>query len=159
MRKQIIGKPADQGGGAQDRDWLDLEALARVELSSENPSHPIEGAIRADPDSSGWRAADAGVQTLRLLFDNPTRVRHIQLLFRETGNPRTQEFVLHWRSGASAGVREIVRQQYHFSPPDSTEELEQYDVELDDLTELELTIIPEISGGPLQASLAQFRIA
>jgi hypothetical protein len=158
MRKQIVGKPGDRDAVPQRKDWLDLDALARVELTSEDPSHPFEAAIRADPES-GWRAADAGAQTLRLLFDKPTRVRHIQLLFRETGNRRTQEFVLHWRSGEDTGVREIVRQQYHFSPPDTTEELEQYDVELDGLTELELTIIPDISGGPAQASLAHFRIA
>ena len=66
---------------------------------------------------------------------------------------------MHWRSDADAGMRETLRQQDHFSPPDTTKEREQYDVELDDLTELELTIVPDISGGPAQASLAQFRTA
>jgi hypothetical protein len=52
-----------------------------------------------------------------------------------------------------------VRQQYTFSPPYSTEEREDYSVELDALTELELCIVPEISGGPARASLMQLRLA
>lgn len=158
MRKRIIGRQAVGEDVPQQRHWLDLEALARVELTSEDPAHPIEAAISGDTDT-GWRAAEPGAQTLRLLFDKPLRVRHIQLLFREPETRHTQEFVLRWRSGSEQQHREIVRQQYHFSPPNSTEEREDYSVELDDLTELELTIIPDISGEPVQASLAQLRLA
>ena len=72
---------------------------------------------------------------------------------------RTQEFVLRWSTGAGASSREIVRQQYNFSPPDVTREVEDYAVDLDGLTMLELSIIPDISGGEARASLGQLRIA
>jgi hypothetical protein len=55
--------------------------------------------------------------------------------------------------------REILRQQYHFSPPGTTHELEDYSVELDDVLALELAIDPEISGGGACATLAEFRLA
>jgi hypothetical protein len=51
-----------------------------------------------------------------------------------------------------------VRQQYHFSPPGTTREFEDYAVDLAEVMVLELKIVPDISGGEAQASVAQFRI-
>jgi len=51
-----------------------------------------------------------------------------------------------------------VRQQYHFSPSGATEEIEEFQVELEGVAALELTIIPNLSGGSY-ASLAQLRLA
>jgi hypothetical protein len=50
-----------------------------------------------------------------------------------------------------------VRQQYHFSPPGTTREFEDYAVDLAEVMVLELKIVPD-SGGEAQASVAQFRI-
>lgn len=157
MRKKIIGRPDTRNGSGRNQKWLDMEALARVELTSEDPAHPIETAFRSDA-GSGWRAKEPGTQTVRLLFDEPLRVRRMRLLFRETETPRTQEFVLRWRSSTDPDFRQIVRQQYNFSPPGTTEELEDYDVVLDAMTELELTVVPDIAGGPVYASLTQLRL-
>jgi hypothetical protein len=52
---------------------------------------------------------------------------------------------------------DIVRQQYNFNP--STTEVEEYDVNLDGVTALQLKIIPDISGGSANASLAELRLA
>ena len=157
MRKRIINQdpqdivPVDQG-------WLDLQGLAQVELTSENAAYPIESALipSAGP---GWRAAQAGEQTIRLLFDELQRVRRIQLLFREDQRARTQEFVLRWSPDGGQSYREIVRQQYNFSPPGVTREFEDYAVDLAGVTTLELRIVPDISGGDVRASVAQLRIA
>ena len=46
---------------------------------------------------------------------------------------------------------QIVRHQYNFSPPDTTTEREDYSEDLDSVTNLELLIIPDISGGHAQA--------
>jgi len=54
---------------------------------------------------------------------------------------------------------EIVRQQYNFSPPASAREVEDYEIDLDGVTALELRIVPDISGGSVRASLAQLRVA
>jgi hypothetical protein len=51
-----------------------------------------------------------------------------------------------------------VRQQYYFSPLGTTEEFEEYRVELEGVAALELTIVPNLSGGSY-ASLAQLRLA
>ncbi|HUT39722.1 MAG TPA: hypothetical protein VM011_00135 [Gammaproteobacteria bacterium] len=158
MRKHITGEVAQKTSPAGNENWLDLDQLVTVELTSEDAAYPIESALLAD-GGPGWRAQDPGKQTIRLLFDKPRRISHIQLVFQEEARGRTQEFVLRWAAGGGAPDREIVRQQYNFSPPDATRELEDYIVELDGLTVLELMIIPDISGNDTRASLAQLRLA
>jgi hypothetical protein len=156
MRKQISSQPQRENPSAST-NWLDLEALARVEVTSEDAAHPIESALLT-VGAIGWRAESPGKQTVRLLFDAPQRLRRIRLLFREEREARTQEFVLRWSPTTEGVWRDVVRQQYHFSPSGATEEIEEYQVELEDVAALELTIIPSLSGGSY-ASLAQLRLA
>jgi hypothetical protein len=157
MRKRIIGQGPPEVSAAEP-DWLDLEPLAQVEVTSEEVGASIEAALipRRGP---GWRAAQPGEQTIRLLFDEPLQLRRVQLVFQEDEQERTQEFVLWWSPDGGQTYREIVRQQYNFSPPGSTREVEDYTVDLTGVTALELKIVPEISGGSARASLAQLRLA
>jgi hypothetical protein len=152
MRKRLIG---DESSGSDER-WIDLESLAEVAMTSEDAGHPIESALSgAGP---GWRASSHGEQVIRLLFDEPVRVSRIRVGFEEN-MARTQEFVLRWSPDRGRSYREIVRQQYTFSPPNTTREVEDYVVDLEELTLLELRIIPEIQGGTARASLKQLRLA
>jgi len=156
MRKRIIGH--GPGEFAAEPGWMDLERLAQVEITSEDVDHPIESAL-IPGTGSGWRAAQPGEQTIRLLFNEPLRLKRIHLSFQEDEQERTQEFVLRWSSDGGQSYREIVRQQYNFSPPEAAREVEDYDVDLDGVTALELRIVPDISGGSTRASLAQLRLA
>jgi hypothetical protein len=156
MRKRISSQPQRESPSANS-GWLDVEALARVEVTSEDPAHPIESALLPDI-ATGWRAACAGPQTIRLLFDRPQKLMCIRLLFREENEARTQEFILRWSPTADRPSREIVRQQFHFSPSGATEEIEEYRVEFENVAALELTIIPNLGGGSY-ASMAQLRLA
>jgi hypothetical protein len=137
---------------------LDLERVARVEISSESAAHPIESALIPDR-GPGWRAAQAGKQTIRLIFDTPLSLERILLRFDEKEHARTQEFVLRWVAEGQQSPREIVRQQYTFSPPATDREIEDYHVNLSGVRALELEVVPDISGGGAQASLAQMRLA
>jgi hypothetical protein len=155
MRKRISSQPQRESPPV-NTGWLDLEAVARVEVTSEDAAHPIESAL-LPVGATGWRQSP-GEQTVRLFFEAPQRLRRIRLLFREEKEARTQEFVLRWSPTVDGSSRDIVRQQYHFSPSGATEEFEEYRVELEDVAALELTIIPNLSGGSY-ASLAQLRLA
>ena len=95
---------------------------------------------------------------MRLVFDQPQNIKRVHLEFHEDELERTQQFVLRWSSNGGESYREIVRQQYNFSPPGTTSEREDYAVDLDGVTILELSIVPDISGGPARASLAQLRL-
>jgi hypothetical protein len=132
--------------------------VATVEVTSETKDHPVEYALLLS-ETRGWRAAQPGAQLIRLLFDHPLKVKRISLVFEETGNTRTQEFVLRWSSDLGRSFREIVRQQWNFSPPGTVQELEDYSVDLADLTVMELEIIPDKSGGEARASLESLRLA
>ena len=59
---------------------------------------------------------------------------------------------------ASVHFKEIVRQQWTFSPPGSVRELEEYQVELSNVTVLEWLIKPNIGGGLARASLTNLRL-
>ena len=156
MRKHIVNR--DKKSSPADESWLELESLAQVEVSSEEAQHPIEAAL-VPGASSGWRAAAPGQQIVRLLFDEPQNLRLIHLVFDEHEQERLQEYTLRWCSGAGQPYREIVRQQYTFSPPTTTIEVEDYQVNLDSCAELELSIVPDVRGSAAHASIAQFRLA
>ena len=157
MRKRIID-PVRQKTTSPDQDWLNVESLAEVEITSEDAAHPIEFALLPG-QASGWRAAGPGKQTIRILFTQPQRLRRIRLNFVETHTERTQEYVLRWSPDGGQSFREIVRQQWNFSPHGTTGETEDHHVELPAVTVLELSIIPDISGGNAFASLAQLQLA
>jgi hypothetical protein len=157
MRKRIIGRAPGEVAAAEP-GWMDLERLAQVEITSEDVDYPIESAL-IPGTGSGWRAAQPGEQTIRLRFDEPLRLRRIHLVFQEDEQERTQEFVLRWSPDGGQSYRDLVRQQYNFSPPGAAREVEDYDICLDGVTALELRIVPDISGGSACASLAQLRVA
>ena len=157
MRKRIIPS-IQQEPGSPDQDWLKVEGLAEVETTSEDGAHPIESALLPGR-TSGWRAAVPGKQTIRLVFAHPQRLQRIWLNFVEPRTERTQEYVLRWSPDSGQSFREIVRQQWNFSPQGATSETEDHHVELPAVTVLELSIIPDTSGGNAFASLAQLRVA
>jgi F5/8 type C domain len=157
MRKRLI-TPESMDRRADDSGWLDLGRLCQAEITSEDAAHPVESALLGDV-ASGWRAARPGEQVIRLLFDEPQRLSRIRLVFREDERGRTQEFVLRWSPDGGRSYREVVRQQYTFSPPGTTGEVEDYGVDLDGVTVFELRIVPDIGGGDALASLRQLRLA
>lgn len=136
--EDVVKAPA---GGA----WLDLETIARVEISSEDAAFPIEHAL-GTAATTGWRAAGTGPQVVRIYFDAPQRIRRIQVHVIERAAERSQEFALF--AETEGGRREVVRQQFTFSPGGSSEEIEDYSVELDGVTMVELKIDPDRSHDP-----------
>lgn len=154
MRKRVL--PSIQDAPAAFA-WLDLEPLVEVEITSEDPTHPIESALLPE-DGRGWRAAGPGAQTIRLVFDPPQGLHRIRLEFRETTVERTQEYVIRW-SADGHEFREVARQQWNFSPGGATQQVEDHAVALPGVTVLELRITPDISGGSTPATLEKMRLA
>jgi hypothetical protein len=157
VRKSII-VPGGQDAPTAADEWLDLERLARVEVTSEDPRYPVEAAF-VPGRQPGWRAGSSGPQVVRLRFDEPRPIRRIWLHFAEPTVARTQEFVLWWGTTDGLPAREVVRQQWVFHPDGSTHETEDYRVDLTGVTVLELAIIPDVSGGDVRATLAEMRVA
>jgi hypothetical protein len=153
MRKRLVATKKI----AQDPDWLGMETCAEAEVTSEAAGFPLESALGI-LSGPGWKSAEPGMQTIRLLFDHPLRVRRIHLEFCGEDGERTQEFALLWSSDGGETYREIVRQQFNFSSS-ATRQVENYIVDLDRVSALELQIIPDISGREAQASLRRLQLA
>ncbi len=163
MRKSILGpEPASTAPtDARNHAWLDLEHLARVEVTSEDELFPIEHALGLEV-TTGWRAANPGPQSVRILFDTPQTIRQVDLHIVDRAAERTQELALY--AGPSPDdLREVLRQQFTFSPAGSTEEVEHYSVDLTGVIVLDLRIDPDRSHDPAQsinyATLQSLRIA
>ncbi|MGB2832116.1 MAG: discoidin domain-containing protein [Methylotenera sp.] len=157
MRKRIITQ-TQQEITPSGTNWLNLEELTVVEVSSEDAAYPIESAL-LNNRTLGWRAAEPGKQVIRLLFDSPQPINRIFLRFVDTSTARTQEFVLSWSADGGKSFSEIVRQQWNFNPQSATKETEDFNVDLPAVTALELSVTPDISGGHALASLLQLRLA
>jgi hypothetical protein len=157
MRKRVI-TPISQDAPHLDEGWLDLDRAAVVEVTSEDKDYPVEAAL-VSGEMLGWRAGSRGTQTIRLIFDTPQRLKRVALVFEETETERTQEFVLRWSPDSGLSFREIVRQQWNFSPPKTVREIEDYRVDLSGVTVLELVIVPSFSRGAARASLKSLRLS
>ncbi|MGA8491623.1 MAG: hypothetical protein WB711_14445 [Terriglobales bacterium] len=157
MRKRLI-TPTQETVRTRGEGWLDVERAAIVEVTSEDKNYPVESAF-VSGQARGWRAAAPGPQTIRLVFDQPQRLKHISLVFEENETTRMQEFVLRWSPDGGSSFREIVRQQWNFSPPGTNREVEDYQVDLSNVTVLELIITPNMSGGDASASLKSMRLS
>ncbi|MGC8549029.1 MAG: hypothetical protein ACP5M4_04945 [Acidobacteriaceae bacterium] len=160
MWKEIVGHKAIAEKKHDDDDWMALEKISRAQLTSEDPGFPLENALslHAVGHEKGWKAHEAGPQTITLTFLQPVKLRRIFLRFVEREHARMQEFSL--RYVTQAGMQqEMVRQQWNFSTGGSTEEVEDYTVELDGVTRLELRIEPDVGRDKVMATLDAWRVA
>jgi hypothetical protein len=153
MRKRRITQ-IPQNVPPPDEGWLNLDAAAAVEVTSE------EQGLSRRVGTGRRRNAGAGgppfpaLKPVQLIFDNPQRLSRISLAFEETETQRSQEFVLRWSPDSGRSFREIVRQQWNFSPPET-----EFQIALSDVTVPELTVVPDISRGSVRASLKSLRMS
>jgi hypothetical protein len=152
LRKQILTKPETvPGQGAQK----DIAALAAVLVSSEDPLHPIDYAFdgQRGPGASRWIAAQPGEQSLILAFDTPQTIRKILVEVEEPSISRTQEMAVSISQDGGRTYRELVRQEYNFSPHGTTLEHEEWSIKADAISHLQLRIKPDKGGQAGRATL------
>src|SRR5436190_17513025 len=116
FRKRVEGAAPSPTAPAA---WLPLKELVEVSVSSEDPRHPIEGALSEGADD-GWRAAEPGEQSIGLHFDHPCDIRLIHVVVDEAEHERVQEFTIHWSTDRGRTWQMVVRQQFSFSPSGAT---------------------------------------
>ncbi|WP_353258333.1 hypothetical protein [Prochlorothrix hollandica] len=153
MRKQILGNQ-DSTIHSAPTGALDVPRLAVALVSSEAPGFPVENIFGAQGGVGGkrWQAQDPGPQTLVLAFDHPQRITRVYLEIEETEVSRTQELTLSASRDGGQSYGEVVRQEYNFSPPGTTFQQENWQLNLDQVTHLRLWIKPDKGGGSALAS-------
>jgi hypothetical protein len=156
LRKQII-KPSPAAPTPMPGE-IDIAAVATVLVTSEDPDHPVDHAFdqQRGPGGSRWVAGEPGEQTLILAFDAPQVIRRVLVEVEEPEVARTQDLQLAVSSDGGQTYRELVRQEYNFSPPGTTFEREDWSMEAGGVTHLRLSIRPDKGGKPCRATLTSF---
>jgi hypothetical protein len=159
LRKQII-KPSPATANTMPGE-IDIAAVATVLVTSEAPDHPVDHAFddRRGPGGSHWVAGEPGEQTLILAFDNPQTIRRIMLEVEEPRVARTQELQVAVSSDGGLTYRELVRQEYNFSPASTTFEREDWAVTAEALTHLRLWIKPDKGGKLCRATITSLALS
>ena len=154
LRKRIVKVPPSLS--VPEPGEMDIAATAAVQVTSEDPTQPIEHVFdnRRGPGGSRWVAAEPGEQTLLLAFDTPQTIQQTIVEVEELEISRTQELrlirVARWRGQS---YRELRRQEYNFSPPGTTFEREAWTVRAEGVTHLQLWMKPDKGGKPCRATL------
>jgi hypothetical protein len=153
LRKQVIStssSPPARSEGAKD-----IPKLATVLVTSEDAEHPIDRIFDGERGrgATRWIAAGTGEQTVILAFDAPQTIRTIVIEVEETSVSRTQEIVLAVSDDGGQAYRNLVRQEYNFSPPGTTFEHEEWSVNVHDATHLRIGIKPDNGDKACRATL------
>jgi hypothetical protein len=158
LRKQIIGRSA--APPAPTPGEIDVAAVATVLVTSEDPGHPMDHAFdrHRGPGGTRWIAGEPGEQTLILAFDDPQAIRRVALEVEEPEVARTQELQLAASSDGGTSYREVLRQEYNFSPPGTTFEREDWAVVAVGVTHLRLMIKPDKGGMPCRATITSLAL-
>jgi len=140
---------------------LDIPAIATVIVSSEKTDHPIEHAFDGQRGSgaSRWLAAVPGEQCLIINFDTPQMLHQLVLDIEEPDVSRTQELLLSVSSDGGRTYRDVVRQEYNFSPPGTTYERETWALNTDRITHLAIRITPDKGAQAALATLTSVMLA
>ena len=158
MRKRIL--KSNQAPSAPLPGELDVVAIATVLVTSETADHPVENAFdaRRGPGGSRWVAETPGEQTLILAFDTPQTIQQVLLEVEENQVSRTQELQLAISLDGGRTYRELLRQEYNFSPPGTTFEREEWLVAAEGVTHLRLWIKPDKGNRHGRASLTSLSL-
>jgi len=147
LRKRQMGEsnstPADTQGE------LDIAGLAVLVYSSEAREHPIDHLIDGGRGRGGTRWASARRDTTErivLEFDDPQDISRLAYEVEECNAERTQEVRVEMSTDGGDRYRQILAQDYSFSPQGGTFQQEDLRLDLPSITHLRLTIVPNKGG-------------
>jgi hypothetical protein len=159
LRKQVVPKHSRESASVEGE--ISIADVATVQVTSEEADHPIDNAFDHDrgPGGSRWIAAEPGPQAVSLLFDRPQTLRKIGLEVEELAVSRTQELSVSVSSDGGRTYRELVRQEFNFSPPGTSFERELWSTSAEAVTHLRLEIKPDKGGRVGRATLTSLTLA
>jgi len=148
LRKRVIPKPSQ--GPLPLEGEISIADVATVQVTSEQTDHPIDHAfdLSRGPGGSRWIAGGPGEQSVTLVFDRPQTIRRIGIEVEELAVSRTQELSVSVSSDGGRTYRELIRQEFNFSPPGTSFERELWSVSAGAVTHLRLEIKPDKGSGP-----------
>ena len=145
LRKQIL--PTHPTPGVQQRE-ISIPETATILVTSETVDHPVDHICdgRRGPGATRWVAKEPGEQTIILAFDTPLSLNTVSLEIEEFEVSRTQELTVAISKDRGETYRELLRQEYHFSPSGTTFERERWTIAAPAVTHLKIWIKPDKSN-------------
>ncbi len=136
-------------------------AMATVVASSEAEGHPVSHIFdeHRGPGGTQWIAGEPGDQKLTIAFHKPVTIRHITLEIEEREVQRTQELQLSVSSDGGKTYRELRRQEFTFSPDETTWECEDWAVAEFNVTHVRLVMRPDKGRKEFFAKLTSLVLA
>jgi F5/8 type C domain len=145
---------------ARAADEVDIASCATIAYSSENPAHPVEHLLdgRSGPGATRWISERPDViEHLVVEFDQPQTISRLLYEVEELVRERTQEVRVEVSEDGGQTYRQILVQEYTFSPGGATYQREDQQLNLHQITHLHLTIVPNKSGSGT-ATLTSLRL-
>ena len=158
IRKRLLAQ--DSAPDADPSGEIDLTAEATIAYSSEDEAHPVEHLFDGGvgPGATHWCGARANeTEHIVVEFDRPRAVSRLVYEVEEAAVERTQEVHVEVSEDDGHTYRQILVQPYNFSPGGATFEREDYRLNLDRVSRLRLTIVPNKNGSGT-ASLTALRL-
>jgi len=159
LRKRLLSDdpvPANHNHAGE----IDIPAHAVVAFSSEDPKHPVENLFDKHDGRGGsfWAAARANTtERIVLEFDQPQAVSRMVYEAEESRLEGRQEVRVEFSSDLARTYRQILVQQFIFSPGGATFQHEEQNLNLTGVTHLRLTIVPD-SRDAAVAKLTSLRL-
>jgi hypothetical protein len=159
LRKEIL--PRRPVESTTFKGQIPVVEVATVQVTSEQEGPPIDSVLddRRGPGGSRWIADGPGEQTLVLVFDTPQTIRVVGLEVEEPSVSRTQELAVAVSADGGGTYRELVRQEFTYSPPGTTFEREVWSVAADGVTHLRVDVKPDKGGRIGRATLTSLSLA
>ena len=147
---QHAGSGTEPDAGADER-WLDLEAVADVTITV--------GGERVARSPHAWSADCPGEQMIEIRFRHATPVSRLRVVSWELDQSRTQEMTIWACLRRGERHREVLRQRFSFRPGGATAQVEEYAVQLTEVSALQVRIVPCIEGRRVVARVSELRVA
>src|SRR3954462_13332960 len=141
-------------------DEIDIAGCASIAYSSEDPAHPVENLFdgRSGPGATRWMSARPDtIEHIVLEFDQPQTIARLVYEVEEATWERTQEVRVEVSEDGGRTYRQILVQEYNFSPAGPTFQHEQQRLNLRQVSHLRLTIVPNKNGSGI-ATLTALRL-
>jgi F5/8 type C domain len=146
VRKRLLDDDIVTG---TTRGEIDLVSSASIAYSSEDPSYPVENILdsRRGPSGSRWVSARRDVtEHIVIEFDHPQSISRLVYEVEEAECERTQEVRIEASVDAGQTYRQMLVQDYTFSPRGATFEREDIQLALDRVNRLRLIVVPNKNG-------------
>jgi hypothetical protein len=147
LRKRPL--ETDAATSARAADEIDIAGCAAIAYSSEDPVHPVEHMLdgRCGPGATRWTSARPDTtEHIVIEFDRPQTISRLVYEVEETMRERTQEVRVEVSEDGGRSYRQILVQEYTFSPGGATYQREEQRSNLLQVSHLRLTIVPNKNG-------------